>query len=100
MRKEEKKRRKDVLSRYCFSRFFLCCGDTRHKNGDEFVVFIDERAALAKRLDQRLALDNEEPYECFPQFIIHHSLLDIRYSIRGKCVGQSYRISSRDVDNI
>ncbi len=78
----------------------LCCGDTRHKTGDEFVVFIDERAALVKRFDQRLALDNEEPYECFPQFIIHHSLLDIRYSIRGKCVGQSYRISSRDGDNI
>ena len=36
---------------------FLCCSDTRHKNGDEFVVFIDERAALVKRL----ALDNEEP---------------------------------------
>ena len=46
----------------------LCCRDTRHKNGDEFVVFIDERAALVKRLDQRLALDNEEPYERFPQF--------------------------------
>jgi len=31
----------------------LFCRDTRHKNGDEFVVFIDERAALVKRLDQR-----------------------------------------------
>jgi len=47
---------------------FLCCSYTRHNNGDEFVVFIDERAALVKRLDQRFALDNEDPYKCFAQF--------------------------------
>lgn len=60
MRKEENEERVEPLLLF---QVLLCCRDTRHKNGDEFVVFIDERAALVKRLDQRLALDNEEPDE-------------------------------------
>ena len=64
----EKGRKEERVEPLLLFQVLLCCRDTRHKNGDEFVVFIDERAALVKRLDQRLALDNEEPYECFPQF--------------------------------
>ncbi len=82
MRKGKERKGKDDL--LLFFQIFLCGGDTGHKNGEEFVVFLDERAELVKRFDQRHAMDNKEPYECFPQFMIHHSLLNIRYSSLGK----------------
>jgi len=66
-RKERKKEKKESsnemtagsIDPLSLIQVFLCCSYTGHKNGDEFVVFIDERAALVKRLDQRFALDND-----------------------------------------
>ena len=59
-----------AIKRLLFRQVFFGSADARYKNGDQFVVFLDQWIKFFHRLDQWFSLDNQKPDEGLSQLIL------------------------------